>query len=140
MKQLWPAALCLSILLGGIAVAQAPPTLDRPAESPIPRQEPITTIPPPPPADPRKLAIGERLFSDSRLSGAGNLSCNSCHDIHGNGARPDGHVSRPFDTLTVFNAALSFRLNWEGNFRTLAAHIESSLENPVNMNTNADDV
>ncbi len=27
----------------------------------------------------------------------------------------------PFNTLTVFNAALSFRLNWEGNFRTLEA-------------------
>jgi cytochrome c peroxidase len=133
--------LCLSILLGGAAVAQAPPTLDRPAETPIAEQEPITPIPPPPPADPRKLAIGERLYFDTRLSGAGNLSCNSCHDIHSNGARPEGgQVSRPFDTLTIFNASLSFRLNWEGNFRTMSAHIASSLENPVNMNTNTDDV
>ena len=38
----------------------------------------------------------------------------------------------PFDTLTVFNAALSFRLNWEGNFRDLGAQAESSLENPAN--------
>jgi cytochrome c peroxidase len=134
-------AFCLSILLGGTAVAQAPSTLNTPAENSIAGQEPIAPVPPPPPADPRKLAIGEHLFFDSRLSGAGNLSCNSCHDIHSNGARPDdGHVSRPFDTLTVFNSALSFRLNWEGNFRTLSAHIESSLENPVNMNTNADEV
>jgi len=137
---IWIVALWLSILFGGTAVAQAPPTPNTPAENSTAEQEPIAPVPPPPPADPRKLAIGERLFFDSRLSGAGNLSCNSCHDIHGNGARPDGHVSRPFDTLTVFNAALSFRLNWEGNFRTLSAHIESSLENPVNMNTNADDV
>ena len=134
-------ALCLSILLGGAATAQAPPTLGSAAENSIAEQEPITPVPPPPPADPRKLAIGERLFSDSRLSRAGNLSCNSCHDVHSNGARPDdGHAPRPFDTLTVFNAALSFRLNWVGNFRTLSAHIESSLENPVNMNTNADEV
>ena len=134
-------ALWLSILLGGTAVAQAPPVANTPAENLITEREPIAPVPPPPSADPRKLAIGERLFFDSRLSGAGNLSCNSCHDIHSNGARPDdGHVSRPFDTLTVFNAALSFRLNWGGNFRTLSAHIESSLENPVNMNTNADDV
>jgi cytochrome c peroxidase len=133
--------LSLSILLGGTAAAQAPPPLDTPAQNSIVEQEPIAPVPPPPPADPRKLAIGERLFFDSRLSGAGNLSCSSCHDIHSNGANPDdGHVSRPFDTLTVFNAALSFRLNWEGNFRTLSAHIKSSLENPVNMNTNTDDV
>jgi cytochrome c peroxidase len=103
--------------------------------------EPITPIPPPPPADPRKLALGERLFSDTRLSAAGNLSCSSCHDIRSNGTRPnDSRVSRPFDTLTVFNAALNFRLNWEGNYRTLAAHIESSLENPVNMHTSVDEV
>jgi cytochrome c peroxidase len=140
MTQWWPVALCISVLLGGIAIAQAPPTLDRPPDSSVADQEPITPIPPPPPADPRKLAIGERLFSDARLSSAGNLSCNSCHDIHSNGARPDGQVQRPFDALTVFNASLSFRLNWEGNFRTLSAQIVSSLENPVNMNTNVDDV
>jgi cytochrome c peroxidase len=104
-------------------------------------QEPITPIPPPPEIDSRKLALGERLFFDSRLSAAGNLSCSSCHDIRVNGARPDdGRVSRPFDTLTVFNAALNFRLNWEGNYRTLSAHIESSLENPVNMHTSAAEV
>jgi cytochrome c peroxidase len=30
----------------------------------------------------------------------------------------------------VFNAALSFRLNWEGKFRSLEAQAEASLENP----------
>jgi cytochrome c peroxidase len=82
-------ALSLSILLGGTAAAQAPPAPGSAAENSIVEQEPITPVPPPPPADPRKLAIGERLFSDARLSGAGNLSCNSCHDLHSNGARPD---------------------------------------------------
>jgi cytochrome c peroxidase len=46
----------------------------------------------------------------------------------------------PSTTLTVFNAALSFRLNWEGNFRTLEAQAESSLENPPNMATSVDEV
>jgi len=40
----------------------------------------------------------------------------------------------------VFNAALSFRLNWEGNYRTLASHVESSLENPKNLHSSADEV
>ena len=83
------SALCLSILLGGSAAAQTPPASDSAADNSVADQEPITPVPPPPPADPRKLALGERLFSDSRLSRAGNLSCNSCHDIHSNGARPD---------------------------------------------------
>jgi cytochrome c peroxidase len=41
---------------------------------------------------------------------------------------------------SVFDAALSFRLNWEGNFRTLEAHTESSLENPANLATSASEV
>jgi cytochrome c peroxidase len=146
MTPSWPpyrihiVSLCILILIGGVAVAQAPPKSDSPQDKPIADQEPIAPIPPPPPADPRKLALGERLFSDTRLSESGKLSCSSCHDIRSNGARPDGTVSSPFDTLTVFNAALNFRLNWEGNHRTLAAHIESSLENPRNLHTNADAV
>jgi cytochrome c peroxidase len=46
----------------------------------------------------------------------------------------------PFTVLTVFNAALSFRLNWEGNFRTLEAQAQSSLENPANMATSVEEV
>jgi cytochrome c peroxidase len=46
----------------------------------------------------------------------------------------------PFNTLTIFNAALSFRLNWEGNFRTLEAQAESSFENAANLATNANEV
>jgi cytochrome c peroxidase len=46
----------------------------------------------------------------------------------------------PLTVLTVFNAALSFRLNWEGNFRTLEAEAESSLENPAHMATSVDEV
>lgn len=118
-------------------------SLERPPEpSGTLADEPITPIPRPPVADPLKLAIGERLFGDSRLSADGNLACSSCHDIHTNGA--GRNEARPpydgFDILTVFNAALSFRLNWEGNFRVLAAQLESSLENPVNMRTSVADV
>ena len=129
------ASLCILILIGGAALAQVPSKSDSSPDKPVAEQEPIAPIPPPPAADPRKLALGARLFSDSRLSGNGELSCSSCHDVRSNGARSDGAVSHPFDTLTVFNAALSFRLNWEGNYRTLAAHVESSLGNPVNMHT-----
>jgi cytochrome c peroxidase len=46
----------------------------------------------------------------------------------------------PFTTLTVLNAALNSRLNWEGNFRTLEAQAESSLTNPANMATSVDEV
>jgi hypothetical protein len=36
-----------------------------------------------------------------------------------------------FNTPTVFNAALNFRLNWEGNVRSLEREVEEGLRNPA---------
>jgi cytochrome c peroxidase len=126
-------------------VAQAPPL--PPSTAVLPSdQETITPIPQPPAADPLKLALGKRLFSDRRLSHDGTLACSSCHDLHTNGASDEQRTTArdgskmPFTVLTVFNAALNFRLNWEGNFQTLEAQAQSSLENPANMATNVDEV
>jgi cytochrome c peroxidase len=133
------AGLSIAIAAGAGAIAQAPPCPPSPASAAD--LEPITPIPSPPAADPLKLALGERLFSDTRLSGDGKLACVTCHDIHANGARPNnGTAARPFDTLTVFNAVLNYRLNWTGNFRSAAAHIVSSLENTRNMKSGVDQV
>jgi cytochrome c peroxidase len=109
---------------------------------PVADEEPITPIPQPPAADPLKLALGERLFNDTRLSADGNLSCSSCHDVRFNGARGSAvhRGSSFFDTLTVFNASLNYRLNWEGNFRSLDRHVESALENSVNLRTSVAEV
>jgi cytochrome c peroxidase len=145
-RRRWLAWIGLaSLLLATGAPAQAPDSSASDSK-PFADQEPITPIPPPPAADPQKLALGERLFGDTRLSADGTLACSSCHDLQTNGASSDSSNAahdpskHPFNTLTVFNAALSFRLNWEGNFRALDAHVESSLENPVNMRTSVAEV
>jgi len=137
---------CLALLFViGVTVGAAP-------ESPIPdlqdpaAQEPMAPIPPAPAADPLKLALGERLFADLRLSADGSRACTSCHDIRTNGADANRHDEAPdgseipFNTSTVFNASLSFRLGWEGKFRTLEAQAEASLESPQRMGTSIDDV
>jgi cytochrome c peroxidase len=51
-------------------------------------------------------------------------------------------VARSFalNTPTVFNASLNFRLNWEGNFRSLEDHAEQTLRNPAIMASSAEDV
>jgi cytochrome c peroxidase len=132
------------VLVFGAATAREPVS-PAPASASRADDEPITPIPEPPAADPLRLALGERLFRDTRLSHDGKLACMSCHDTSANGSRAkreadlDGRPP-PFNTLTVFNATLSFRLNWEGNFRSLEAHTESSLENPHNMGTNVSEV
>ncbi len=138
--------ICVPALLAGMTVAQAPPVSMPTQAKPLPDQEPITPIPQPPAADPLKLALGERLFGDPRLSTDGHFACSSCHDLHTNGAgtnyiKISNDTSKPrFNTLTVFNAALSFRLDWEGNFRTLAKQAEASIENPGSMNSSIDEV
>lgn len=107
-------------------------------------EEPITPLPEPPPASPLKVALGERLFAEPRLSGNNARSCATCHDLARNGASktqfdttPRGTILR-FNTTTVFNSALSFRLGWEGKYRTLEAQIDALLLNPDIMNCASD--
>ena len=108
-------------------------------------QEPITPIPAPRAQDPQRVLLGERLFSDRRLSHNNTHSCSSCHDIESNGASAnvhDTHDGQPIalNTPTVFNVSLNFRLNWEGNFRSLEEGIDQSLRNPAIMGSGVDEV
>ncbi len=109
-------------------------------------QEPITPIPLPPEADPLKLALGEALFQSHLLSRDEMHSCASCHDVSSNGAdsvqRAIGADGQPLvlNTPTVFNAALSFRLNWEGDRRTLEAQAAWALNSAPGLGTKMPDV
>ena len=109
-------------------------------------QEPITPIPAMPAQDTRRVELGERLFSDRRLAHNNTHSCSSCHDIRTNGASANardltpGGQPLPLNTPTVFNASLNFRLNWEGNFRSLAEGAEHILHNPAIMASSVDEV
>jgi cytochrome c peroxidase len=137
-------SICVLLLLLASGAVGRSSELQLSTAKPLADQEPITPILQPPAVDPRKFALGERLFGDPRLSGDGKLACSSCHDLATNGAgrstvAHDGSKA-PFDTLTVFNAPLSFRLNWQGNYRSLGEQAESSLENQTNMRTNVDEV
>ncbi len=141
------ACLCLAVLflvVGASAYGLAPRVADS-ANAATPA-EPITPIPQPPAADPLKLALGARLFGDTRLSGDGTRACSSCHDLQTNGAdnrsfdtAPDG-AKLAFNTPSIFNAALNFRFGWEGNYRTLPEVTEASLESPQIMGANVDEI
>jgi cytochrome c peroxidase len=133
--------LALVCLNAAAPAAAQSPTLRAPAG-----HEPITPIPATPDQDPRRVALGERLFSDRRLSHDNTRACSSCHDIRTNGASgnaqdvtPEGQPL-PRNTPTVFNAALSFRLNWDGTFRSLEKHTEQILRSPRIMASSADEV
>jgi cytochrome c peroxidase len=97
-------------------------------------------------SDPAKVQLGERLFHDVRLSHGNTVACASCHELAKGGddgrAHATGADGRPleFNAPTVFNAALSFRLNWRGNFRTLEAQAEAVLLDPRLMGTSWDEL
>jgi cytochrome c peroxidase len=109
------------------------------------RDEPITPIPASPVVDSVRVALGERLFHDTRLSHDNTRSCSTCHDTRTNGASPTRFDSTPdgallaLNTPSVFNSALSFRLNWEGNLRTFEQESERILCNPKIMGSSDDE-
>ena len=107
--------------------------------------EPITPIPVPAELDSRRVTLGDQLFHDPRLSHDNTVSCGSCHDTSTNGAsanardRDANGSLLPFNTPTVFNAALNFRLTWEGNVRTLEREADGGLRNPAIMGSSAEE-
>lgn len=105
------------------------------------QQEPISPVSPAETIDMAKIALGEALFRDPRLSRHGTVACTSCHRLDEGG--DDGRARSiaadggllDFNSPTVFNAALNFRLNWRGNFRALEEQNEAVLLDPSLMNT-----
>ena len=94
------------------------------------------------------MALGDRLFHDPRLSHDNSRSCNSCHDTSTNGASATNDASAGPNPVpdsvglnipTVFNVVLNFRLNWEGDLRTLDGQIEQSLGKPQIMGSSVEE-
>jgi cytochrome c peroxidase len=133
-----PSLLCFDA--GSLAAAQLPTLEPRAVE------EPIRPIPAAPPQDLRRVTLGEYLFEDRRLSHNSTYSCSSCHDIRTNGASANVRDLTPqgeplaLNTPTVFNAALSLYLNWEGNLRSLELEVEQTLSNPAIMASSVEEV
>lgn len=99
----------------------------------------VRPLPPPPPVDPRRAALGERLFRDQRLSSDGTVSCASCHDLNDGGddgrrasTGVGGAVGR-VNAPSVFNAALNFRQFWDGRATTLEEQAEGPITAPDEM-------
>ena len=98
----------------------------------------------PPPAG--KVALGERLFHDPRLSKDNTLSCAHCHPLAQGGMDRrrfsvgiNGQVGS-INAPTVFNAALNFAQFWDGRAPTLEAQALMPIENPLEMGSNVAEV
>jgi cytochrome c peroxidase len=89
--------------------------------------------PPDNPLTPDKVALGARLFSDARLSGA-DRSCASCHAparaFSDGRRRPIGLSGRPLprNTPSLFNLAWSKYYFWDGRAPSLEAQVAMPIE------------
>jgi cytochrome c peroxidase len=103
----------------------------------LPEQAPA---PPDNPTTPEKVALGKRLFYDTRLSGDGMLSCASCHDLYkkagGDGRRTATGIAGQVggrNVPTVWNAAFQSVLFWDGRARSLEEQAAGPIMNPIEM-------
>jgi cytochrome c peroxidase len=119
LKRLLLVESCLVVVLPAALVRQA---------------EPIVSMRSPEAVDEARVALGEQLFSDVRLSRISQYSCATCHPLDRGGmdARPlatrAAAGAPPRNTPTIFNAALNPSLNWDGAAQTLEDHTATVVE------------
>ncbi len=145
------AALILSLLAaapGSSPAKSAPPRIPEPGplaqprsleQAGLPRGQTLAAIPADNPETPEKIALGERLFFDGRLSVDGTVACASCHDPRR--AFTDGRPtsvgvegrSGQRNAPTVLNALYQKTQFWEGRVATLEQQAALPIVNPVEM-------
>jgi cytochrome c peroxidase len=109
----------------------------RPATIPFPKDNPYT---------PQKVALGKKLYFDTRLSVTSAQSCASCHNPGfgwGDGlAVGVGHGMAKLGrhSPTVVNAAWSAIFMWDGRLPTLEDQALGPIQSPGEMNMKLDDL
>jgi len=96
-------------------------------------------IPPDNPQTPEKIALGQRLFFDGRLSADGTVACSTCHDPARafTDGRPasigiKGRVGQR-NAPTILNALYNKTQFWDGRVKTLEEQAALPIVNPVEM-------
>lgn len=132
----------------GLMLGAAMPTLGQNLADPTPphADEPIRPIPLVNDVDPDKVALGERLFHETLLSGDNTISCASCHRIDQYGV-DNSKVSTGIDgqkgttnSPTVLNSRFNFAQFWDGRAADLQEQAKGPVTNPIEMGANWDDV
>jgi cytochrome c peroxidase len=91
------------------------------------------------PQTPEKVALGQRLFFDGRLSADGTVACATCHDP--SRAFTDGEVTSigiggrvgQRNAPTIMNALYNATQFWDGRAPTLEAQAAFPITNPFEM-------
>lgn len=99
----------------------------------------VQPLPEPEGLDPKKVAVGEKLFHDKRLSKDDTIACASCHDLAKGGTDQarfstgvDGAMG-DINAPTVLNSGFQFKQFWDGRAATLEEQAAGPVTNPVEM-------
>lgn len=103
---------------------------------------PVLPLAPIPGLDPERVALGERLFHDARLSADFSLACASCHNLAQGGV--DGRkVSQGvkgalggINAPTVLNSGYGIAQFWDGRAASLEEQAAGPIHNPIEMGSN----
>lgn len=112
------AAVVVSACATVARPSEEPPAPEAPYEWRLPAGFPAPWVPPDNPMSEAKVALGRRLFYDSRLSGNGHFSCASCHRqelaFTDGRARSQGSTGElhPRSAMTLTNVAYNTTYNW----------------------------
>ena len=163
----WPATLLLSIagIMGWNLITRVPGNSETVAEAnsqttagvpPIPPDGPLAfpksldqvglpldavraAVPADNPQTPEKVALGEKLFFDGRLSVDGTVACSTCHDparAFSDGREVSigvkGHAGQR-NAPTILNALFNSAQFWDGRAKTLEQQAGLPVINPVEM-------
>jgi cytochrome c peroxidase len=96
-------------------------------------------IPPDNPQTPEKIALGEKLFFDGRLSVDGTVACSTCHDpAHAFTDRRPASIgikarAGQRNSPTILNALYNKTQFWDGRVQTLEEQAALPIVNPVEM-------
>jgi cytochrome c peroxidase len=98
-----------------------------------------SVIPADNPQTPEKIALGEKLFFDGRLSANGTVACATCHDprLAFTDGRPvavgiENRLGQR-NSPTVLNALYNKFQFWDGRSPTLEVQVSNPVTNPVEM-------
>jgi cytochrome c peroxidase len=105
----------------------------------VPRELTREVIPADNPQTPDKIALGEKLFFDGRLSADGTVACSTCHDPQraftdgrATSTGIGGHIGQR-NSPSVLNALYNATQFWDGRARTLEQQAAMVLVNPIEM-------
>jgi cytochrome c peroxidase len=133
--------------LGCAVVLSVPPTPEaRPLAQPksvhqvgVPVAATRAATPPDNPQTSEKIALGQKLFFDGRLSADGTVACSTCHDPAR--AFTDGRTTSigingrigQRNSPTILNALYNKAQFWDGRVETLEEQAALPIVNPVEM-------